>query len=275
MKLLSQTTVYVVLTTVLGFMLSGCTGPLGTATRPQPSWSEGNSGGSRSAGRGAENQVPEAWNPVKKARFEKILAMAESLKPGSPEIPVLRDRFQQAMAEWRHLTVSANSSVVIIETSMGTIKAELWAEKAPVTVKNFLRYTDEKHYDGLIFHRVIKGFMIQGGGYDGTMVEANTHEPIRNEATADKRNLRGTLSMARTNIVDSATAQFFINLNDNAFIDHRNETAVGFGYCVFGRVIEGLDVVDRIGAVATGRTGSHSDVPLTAVVIKSIRRSRD
>jgi len=164
--------------------------------------------------------------------------------------------------------------IVVIETSLGTIKAELWSDKAPDTVKNFLRYVEEKHYDNLIFHRVIKDFMIQGGGFDAEMKLKAVHEPIKNEATADKKNVRGTLAMARTNVVDSATAQFFINLKDNAFLDHRNEVAQGFGYCAFGKVIEGIDVVDKIGAVATGRSGRFNDVPTTAVLIKSITRAK-
>jgi len=162
---------------------------------------------------------------------------------------------------------------VTIETTLGTIKAELWADKAPVTVKNFLAYVDEKFYDGLIFHRVIKGFMIQGGGFDAAMKQKATHEQIKNEASADKKNDRGTLAMARTNVVDSATAQFFINLVDNDFLNHRDETAGGFGYCAFGKVIDGMDVVDKIGAVATGRVGRYDDVPVDQVQIKSIRRA--
>ena len=165
------------------------------------------------------------------------------------------------------------NTVVVIETTMGTIKAELWADKAPITVKNFLTYVDEKFYDGLIFHRVIKGFMIQGGGFDATMNQKATHEQIKNEATADKKNDRGTLAMARTAVVDSATAQFFINHKDNAFLDHQNETQSGFGYCAFGKVIEGMDVVDKIAAVPTGRQGGFEDVPTNQVQIKSIRRA--
>jgi len=164
--------------------------------------------------------------------------------------------------------------VVVIETSMGTIRAELWINKAPITVANFLRYVDETFYDNLIFHRVIKGFMIQGGGFNVMMRLKATHEQIRNEATADKKNLRGTLAMARTGAVHSATSQFFINHADNGFLDHKDNTARGFGYCAFGKVIEGTDVVDKIAAVPVADVGGHEKVPITPVVIKSIRRAK-
>jgi len=176
----------------------------------------------------------------------------------------------------RNDTVSETAptrTAVIIETTMGTIKAELWDDKAPITVENFLTYVDATFYDGLIFHRVIKGFMIQGGGFDAGMEQKATREQIKNEAAADKKNDRGTLAMARTGVVDSATSQFFINLVDNGFLNHRDETPQGFGYCAFGKVIEGLDVVDKIGAVATGRAGRYDDVPVNQVQIKSIRRA--
>jgi cyclophilin family peptidyl-prolyl cis-trans isomerase len=168
---------------------------------------------------------------------------------------------------------AAKNPVVIIETSMGTIKAELFADKAPKTVANFLVYTDEKFFDGLIFHRVIAGFMIQGGGFTSKMQQKATHDQIENEASADKLNDRGTLAMARTNEVHSATAQFFINLKDNGFLNHKNKAAAGYGYCVFGKVIDGMDVVDKIAAVKTGQAGRFSDVPVEQVVIKSVRRA--
>lgn len=161
--------------------------------------------------------------------------------------------------------------VVIIETSMGTIKAELWADSAPITVKNFLKYTDEKHYDGLIFHRVMQGFMIQGGGFDPSMKEKPTHAPIKNEASTKKKNNRGTLAMARTRVVDSATSQFYINLTNNEFLNHRDKTPDGFGYCTFGKVLDGMKVVDKIAAVRVGNTAGHQNVPVTPVIIKSIR----
>jgi cyclophilin family peptidyl-prolyl cis-trans isomerase len=170
--------------------------------------------------------------------------------------------------------VPADNPTVVIETSMGTIKAELWPDKAPATVKNFMAYVDGKSYDGTIFHRVIDGFMIQGGGFTAAMEEKPTKAPVKNEARSDVRNDRGTLAMARTMVVDSATAQFFINLKDNGFLNHQNETPRGFGYCVFGKVTEGMDVVDKIAKVATGNNGPFENVPREAVVIKNISRAK-
>ena len=161
--------------------------------------------------------------------------------------------------------------VVLMETSMGNIKIELDQAKAPVTVKNFLSYVDEKFYDGTIFHRVINNFMIQGGGFTQDMQQKKTNAPVKNEAGNGLKNKRGTIAMARTMVVDSATAQFFINVIDNDFLDHRDETPQGFGYAVFGKVLEGMDVVDKIKAVRTGSKMGSSDVPLEAVVIKSVK----
>jgi cyclophilin family peptidyl-prolyl cis-trans isomerase len=164
--------------------------------------------------------------------------------------------------------------VVVIETSMGAITAELWDDSAPQTVKNFLRYVDDKHFDGLIFHRVIQGFMIQGGGLDQMMSEKTTRSPVKNEASVDKDNDRGTLAMARTTVVDSATSQFFINLVDNGGLNHRDSSSRGFGYCAFGKVTDGMDVVDKIGAVAVANAGGHGNVPTKPIIIKSIRRKK-
>ena len=171
------------------------------------------------------------------------------------------------------LTFAQENPVVVMETNRGTITIELWADKAPITVENFLRYADNDFYNGLVFHRVINGFMIQGGGYGPDLVEKSTYEPIKNEARADTPNSRGTLAMARTNVVDSATSQFFINLADNAFLNHTDETPRGFGYAVFGQVIEGMDVVDAIAQTQTapGRFG-HQDVPIEPVIITSVTR---
>ena len=166
----------------------------------------------------------------------------------------------------------SDNPTVVIDTSMGTITAELWADRAPKTVANMLAYIDDEFYDGLIFHRVISDFMIQGGGMDAEMKPKATRAPVVNEASAELRNDRGTLAMARTGDVNSATAQFFINLVDNGFLNHRDETAQGFGYCAFGEVTDGLEVVDEIGSVATGRSGFHDDVPIEPVTINSIRR---
>jgi cyclophilin family peptidyl-prolyl cis-trans isomerase len=160
------------------------------------------------------------------------------------------------------------SQVVVIETTMGNIKAELYPDKAPVTVENFLGYVDDKFYDGTIFHRVIDGFMIQGGGLTPEMREKGTRKPIKNEAGNGLKNERGTLAMARTNDPNSATAQFYINVKDNKGLD-RDGDPNGVGYAVFGKVIGGMEVVDKIKAVKTGA----QDVPVETVVIKSVRRA--
>lgn len=157
-----------------------------------------------------------------------------------------------------------------IDTSMGTITLELNEDKAPETVRNFVKYAEDGHYDGTIFHRVIDGFMIQGGGFTKSMNQKPTREPIRNEAMNGLKNERGTIAMARTMIVDSATSQFFINLVDNAFLDFSSPTPQGFGYAVFGKVVDGMNVVDSIAKVKTGFSGPHQNVPEEAIVIKKI-----
>ena len=161
--------------------------------------------------------------------------------------------------------------VVIVKTSQGDIKIELDKAKAPVTVDNFLVYVNDKFYDGTVFHRVIPAFMIQGGGFDKDMKQKTTKAPIKNEAGNGLKNLNGTIAMARTSDPNSATAQFFINTKDNAFLDHRNETAQGYGYAVFGKVVDGIDVVKKIEQVQTSTKGPHENVPVTAVVIESVR----
>lgn len=145
---------------------------------------------------------------------------------------------------------------------------ELDADKAPLSTKNFLDYVDQGHFDGTTFHRVIPGFMIQGGGFTPDMVQKPTKAPISNEADNGLRNGRGTVAMARTSDPDSATSQFFINVADNAFLDHKTKTAQGWGYAVFGSVVDGLDVVDKIVQVPTGQHGPHSDVPIDPVTIE-------
>jgi cyclophilin family peptidyl-prolyl cis-trans isomerase len=167
---------------------------------------------------------------------------------------------------------SAQNPVVVVDTSMGPIKIELYADKAPVTVKNFLQYVDDKHYDGTVFHRVIPDFMIQGGGFEPGMKEKKTRAPIKNEAGNNVSNERGTLAMARTSDPDSASAQFFINVKDNKFLD-RKQARDGVGYAVFGKVVEGMDVVDKIKGVKTTKRGPFDDVPSEDVVIKSVRRA--
>jgi cyclophilin family peptidyl-prolyl cis-trans isomerase len=160
----------------------------------------------------------------------------------------------------------AANPVVLIVTSLGDVKVELDPEKAPITVKNFLSYVDDKHYDGTIFHRIIKDFMIQGGGFEPGMRQKPTKDPIKNEASNGLTNKRGTIAMARTNDPDSATAQFFINVKDNDFL---NMSPRSPGYCVFGKVIDGMDVVDKIREVRT----KPGDVPVQNVVIQRIRRA--
>lgn len=167
--------------------------------------------------------------------------------------------------------MSDQNPQVILETSMGSIKIELFKGKAPITVRNFLSYVKDGHYDGLVFHRVIKDFMIQGGGMNENLEVKKPKFAIKNEATNGLLNKRGTLAMARTSVVDSATCQFFINTVDNAFLDHKGKRDEDFGYCVFGQVLEGMDVVDQIRTVKTGNKNGHSDVPLEPVFIVSAR----
>ena len=162
---------------------------------------------------------------------------------------------------------AADNPIVVMETSMGTVKIELFQDKAPISVENFLKYVGVKHYDGTIFHRIIPTFMVQGGGMTPNMREKPTFAPIKNEAYNDLRNERGTLAMARTGDPHSATSQFFINVVDNSFLDRANAKD-RVGYAVFGQVIDGMDMVDRIRDVPTGQ----SDVPVNEVLIKSIRR---
>jgi peptidyl-prolyl cis-trans isomerase A (cyclophilin A) len=169
---------------------------------------------------------------------------------------------------------AAAGPVVVVDTSKGAIEIELYPDKAPITVKNFLDYVDSGHYDGTIFHRVIKDFMIQGGGFTPDGQQKPTKPPIKNEANNGLKNTRGTLAMARTAIVDSATAQFFINHADNAFLDFKNETPQGYGYCVFGKVVGGMDVVDAIANAPKGAKtpGVFQDRPQEDVLIKSVKR---
>jgi cyclophilin family peptidyl-prolyl cis-trans isomerase len=169
-------------------------------------------------------------------------------------------------------TPAPGNPTVLISTSLGDITVELYNDRAPVSVQNFLQYVNEGFYPGTIFHRVISGFMIQGGGFTTDMVEKPTRPPIRNEATNGLTNVRGTLAMARTEALRSATAQFFINVADNRVkLDHHGFSPEDFGYAVFGRVLSGLEVCDRIAAVKTRTNGLHEDVPVEPVVIKAVR----
>jgi cyclophilin family peptidyl-prolyl cis-trans isomerase len=170
------------------------------------------------------------------------------------------------------LVPAPGNPVAVISTSHGDITVELFKDRAPASVENFIQYAADGFYEGTVFHRVIPGFMIQAGGFTPEMVEKPTRAPIRNEAANGLHNIRGTLAMARTRALRSATSQFFINVSDNrSKLDHRGYSSDDFGYAVFGRVLTGMDVADRIAASTTGTTGPHDDVPLEPVVIKSVR----
>ncbi len=162
----------------------------------------------------------------------------------------------------------SDTSKVKLTTSLGEIIIQLNTEKAPISSANFLTYVNEGFYSNTIFHRIIPGFMAQGGGFDTEFKQKPVHDPIKNEADNGLQNKRGTLAMARTNVPDSATAQFFINYKDNAFLNHTSPTASGWGYAVFGEVIEGMDVVDAMAKEATGNRDGHQDVPKTNIVIE-------
>lgn len=160
--------------------------------------------------------------------------------------------------------------MIIFQTNLGDIKIETFSDKAPLTVKNFKYYCQSGFYNNTIFHRVIKNFMIQGGGFELGMKQKSTRDPIRNEADNGVKNSRGTLAMARTSDPHSATAQFFINVADNDFLNHQAPTEQGWGYCVFGKVVSGMDVVDKIKEVKTAHHGMHADVPCEDVIIKNV-----
>lgn len=165
--------------------------------------------------------------------------------------------------------------MIKLHTNFGAITLKLDAEKAPQTVENFVQYVNEGHYDGTVFHRVIPGFMIQGGGFTPDMDQKECRDPVDNEAANGLKNKRGTIAMARTSDPHSATAQFFINLVDNDFLDFRSPSGSGWGYCVFGEVVEGIEVVDAIQAVSTGTQGFHQDVPEEPVVIEKAEQLAD
>ena len=168
-------------------------------------------------------------------------------------------------------TTMSDMPVVQLETSMGDITIELNEEKAPKTVENFLNYVNSGHYEGTIFHRVIDGFMIQGGGMDAQMNEKKTNAPIENEADNGLKNDKGTIAMARTQDPHSATSQFFINVKDNDFLNHSGKNMQGWGYTVFGKVTDGMDVIEKMRSVATGRFGMHADVPNEPITINSAK----
>jgi cyclophilin family peptidyl-prolyl cis-trans isomerase len=190
-------------------------------------------------------------------------AGAQSLTPPSSGSP------RQAPAP-----SAATGPQVLMRTSMGDITIRLFPDKAPISVANFLSYVDEGFYNGTIFHRVSEGYVVQGGGFTSNMTKKDTRPPIKNEAGNGLSNRRGTVAMARINLVDSATSQFFINVADNTFIDHKNDTPRDFGYAVFGEVVSGMEVVDRISAVKTGSKGPFpGECPLESVTILSITRA--
>ena len=188
---------------------------------------------------------PQAPPPARPVQAPPLQAPADTPFPGNP--------------------------VVAVATSVGEITLELFKDKAPVSVDNFLRYVNEGFYEGTVFHRVRRGFMIQGGGYTADLAEKPTHAPIQNEATNGLRNLRGTLAMARRASLRSATSQFYINVADNRMLDHTGYSPDEFGYAVFGRVLTGMEVVDRIVAVPTKTEGEMEDVPVEPVIIKGVR----
>ena len=167
--------------------------------------------------------------------------------------------------------IDPSNPIVVLETTLGDIVIELRQDRAPVSVQNFLQYAKSGHYDGTIFHRVIAGFMVQAGGYTPDLQEKPTRPPIRNEATNGLRHLRGTVGMARSAAIRSAAAEFFINVEDNSQLNHRGILPSDYGYAVFGRVLEGMDVVDKIAAVAVRPQGEHETVPVVPVVIKQVR----
>ena len=164
---------------------------------------------------------------------------------------------------------AGENPVLVMKTSKGDVKIELFKDKAPISTENFIKYVESGHYNGTVFHRVIPGFMIQGGGFAPDMSQKKTMAPIKNEATNGLKNLKGTLAMARTPDPNSATAQFFINTVDNAFLDHK-DMGQGFGYAVFGKVTEGMDVVSKIEKVKTGSKSGHQNVPVEPVVIEKV-----
>lgn len=174
---------------------------------------------------------------------------------------------QAAPISQQHSVKKGKTSMVILHTNHGNITIELDAERAPVTVKNFLDYVTSGFYDNTVFHRVIDNFMIQGGGFEAGMKEKDTKKPIRNEAANGLTNDRYTIAMARTSDPHSATAQFFINIKDNSFLDYTAPNAQGYGYCVFGKVVSGTEVLDAIRKVKTGNSGGHQDVPLEDVIL--------
>lgn len=193
-----------------------------------------------------------------------VLAAAPQVKPGE------KTRVQVPPLQAPAPEPAAGNPVVVMQTTVGDITIELFKDRAPVSVENFLQYVRDGFYEGTIFHRVKPGYVVQGGGYTAAMVEKSTRPPIQNEATNGLKNVRGTVAMARTRALRSATSQFYINLANNTQLDHRGYAPEDFGYAVFGRVLSGMEVVDRIASVPTGYAGPHADVPRTPIVIQKV-----
>lgn len=198
--------------------------------------------------------------------FATIFAPVQGNAPGAQE----KTRVQVPPLQAPAPEPAPGNPVAVISTTMGDITVELFKDRAPVSTGNFLQYAAEGFYEGTIFHRVKRGYVVQGGGFTEDMIEKTTRPPILNEATNGLGNTRGTLAMARTRALRSATSQFYINLANNTALDHRGYSPDEFGYAVFGRVLSGMDVVDKIAATPTGMSGPHEDVPLTPVVIKKV-----
>ena len=205
----------------------------------------------------------------KKIFFPVVAVFVAVLFSGIVPAPCMSKAVEDTKPAKKADSKKAEKTQVVFSTNKGDITIELYPDKAPITVKNFLAYVDEGFFTDTIFHRVIPNFMIQGGGFTKDMRQKATKPPIKNEADNGLRNSRGTLAMARTQVVDSATAQFFINLTDNSFLDNGVRD---FGYAVFGKVVSGMDVVDRIAAVRTANKGGHQNVPVEAVVITTAKR---
>lgn len=204
---------------------------------------------------------------TEKAETKKPIAKSDK-KPTSKsdtKVDSKKEKKGEAMSDTKN-------PIVVMETSLGSVELEIFADKAPISAANFMKYVDEGFFSGTIFHRVIENFMIQGGGFTETFEQKTTGPQIKNEATNGLKNVRGTLAMARTNVVDSATAQFFVNVKDNDFLNHTAPNPQGYGYAVFGKVSSGMDVIEKIKTVPTTSKGGHQDVPVTAIVIKSMKR---
>jgi cyclophilin family peptidyl-prolyl cis-trans isomerase len=211
------------------------------------------------------------WMPVLEGRIDAPQRPSGTPAPAKPATPTQTAPVQAPPLQPSADAPAPGNPVVVMSTSLGDVTLELFKTEAPVSVQNFLQYVNEGFYSGTIFHRVKKGFMIQGGGFTPSLQEKPAHPPIQNEATNGLRNARGTLAMARTRALRSATSQFYINVVDNRMLDHTGFAPEDFGYAVFGRVLSGMDIVDKIVSVPTTSKGPMDDVPVDPVVIKSVK----